>query len=277
MRCINTPKTPPLRRRCTVARKHQASKDALRLFLAVAFLFNVFIVVRKHRVPKGALRLVLTVDILQDIDVESESTERQKVHYDSLLGTFTEYHASCQKTPSAKRCIKTSYSPVLPVHVPGSQKAPSAKRCIMTPYWVPSPSTTHHVRKHRAPKGALRLAIRQSFQYTFLVVRKHRAPKGALRPCNSRKDCSRKGVRKHRAPKISHVIPRRTITDRRQKPRNINNQISNIERPDRELRATFSSNHAHPLPEVTHGATNRLSHRTLDGSGSEGSERHKAH
>ena len=132
MRCINTPKTPPLRRRCTVARKHQASKDALRLFLAVAFLFNVFIVVRKHRVPKGALRLVLTVDILQDIDVESESTERQKVHYDSLLGTFTEYHASCQKTPSAKRCIKTSYSPVLPVHVPGSQKAPSAKRCIKT-------------------------------------------------------------------------------------------------------------------------------------------------
>ena len=37
------------------------------------------------------------------------------------------------------------------------QKAPSAKRCIKTstphPYGDPSPS---HVRKHRAPKGALR-------------------------------------------------------------------------------------------------------------------------
>ena len=33
-----------------------------------------------RRAPKGALRLVLTVDFLQDIDVVSESTERQKVH-----------------------------------------------------------------------------------------------------------------------------------------------------------------------------------------------------
>ena len=35
--------------------------------------------VRKHRAPKGALRL-LRRDQREVLDVESESTERQKVH-----------------------------------------------------------------------------------------------------------------------------------------------------------------------------------------------------
>ena len=39
-----------------------------------------------------------------------------------------------------------------------SQKAPSAKRCIKTYYPTTAMGRTKHtVRKHRAPKGALRL------------------------------------------------------------------------------------------------------------------------
>ena len=36
--------------------------------------------VRKHRAPKGALRLPVFVSLVFDVCVESESTERQKVH-----------------------------------------------------------------------------------------------------------------------------------------------------------------------------------------------------
>ena len=63
--------------------------------------------VRKHRAPKGALRPV------QDLHLR--------------CGLVT-----CQKAPSAKRCIKTSERGVLSPRSPGSQKAPSAKRCIKT-------------------------------------------------------------------------------------------------------------------------------------------------
>ena len=36
-------------------------------------------------------------------------------------------------------------------------------------------------RKHRAPKGALRLDIDSARLFKLVVVRKHRAPKGTLR------------------------------------------------------------------------------------------------
>ena len=38
------------------------------------------------------------------------------------------------------------------------------------------------VRKHRAPKGALRLAMVLHVVVEAVKVREHRAPKGALRP-----------------------------------------------------------------------------------------------
>ena len=82
------------------------------------------------------------------------------------------------------------------------------------------------VRKHRAPKGALRLCVDDDHRIEVFMVRKHRAPKGALRlvyPCGqplgnlgqkapSAKRCIKTGrlvrgiagglcVRKHRAPK----------------------------------------------------------------------------
>ena len=107
------------------------------------------------------------------------------------------------------------------------QKAPSAKRCIKT---HPGGSCrTHHcfVRKHRAPKGALRRfnpfrdarqveisqkapsakrCIKTTAKWFQLFlrrrVRKHRAPKGALRPLpNAPLHSQLTGVRKHRGPK----------------------------------------------------------------------------
>ena len=62
----------------------------------------------------------------------------------------------CQKAPSAKRCIKTQYDRQPSRTCCLRQKAPSAKRCIKTT--VPSAGRQWpiRVRKHRAPKGALR-------------------------------------------------------------------------------------------------------------------------
>ena len=83
------------------------------------------------------------------------------------------------------------------------------------------------VRKHRAPKGALRRAFPRAIRAADVsqkapsakrciktrcdlaivanviqIVRKHRAPKGALRPWRRcRSEMSRQHVRKHRAPK----------------------------------------------------------------------------
>ena len=113
----------------------------------------------------------------------------------------------CQKAPSAKRCIKTRFRGLLLrsscrvrkhrapngalrhwfcTHDPAGrmycQKAPSAKRCIKTQERRGSPQgSCGSVRKHRAPKGALRPRSSHSPQLSFFV-RKHRAPKGALRP-----------------------------------------------------------------------------------------------
>ena len=93
------------------------------------------------------------------------------------------------------------------------------------------------VRKHRAPKGALRLPIVASQRQGACVVRKHRAPKGALRPLEagarhppvttsqkapSAKRCIKTdwrcdptfmkfSVRKHRAPKGALRRPQRRL------------------------------------------------------------------
>ena len=82
------------------------------------------------------------------------------------------------------------------------QKAPSAKRCIKTAGSSVRRSTRRRVRKHRAPKGALRPDLPVPVDPLKSSVRKHRAPKGALRPRRAparRRPCH--PVRKHRAPK----------------------------------------------------------------------------
>ena len=77
------------------------------------------------------------------------------IRYDVFPG-----HRGCdtpgsQKAPSAKRCIKTRNEAPPRCEV-SRQKAPSAKRCIKTDV-SNRVNQVSHVRKHRAPKGALRL------------------------------------------------------------------------------------------------------------------------
>ena len=60
-----------------------------------------------------------------------ESAERQKVHYDRHDVSLS-LRATCQKAPSAKRCIKTQHIDLIDVTRLGSQKALSAKRRIKT-------------------------------------------------------------------------------------------------------------------------------------------------
>lgn len=63
-------------------------------------------------------------------------------------------------------------------------------------------------------------------------------------------------------PKISHVIPLRSITDRHQKPRNINDLPSNIDRSAPELRATISNNHRQPVARGTQMSSSRHSQQS---------------
>ena len=58
-----------------------------------------------------------------------------------------------------------------------------------------------NVRKHRAPKGALRPCRAVLHEVAVRVVRKHRAPKGALRLMGIGIAMIAGYVRKHRAPK----------------------------------------------------------------------------
>ena len=76
-------------------------------------------------------------------------------------------------------------------------------------------ATRRAVRKHRAPKGALRQRNLNDLLKHLCVVRKHRAPKGALRRAPGRRGRGELGlVRKHRAPKgalrldsLIHYLP----------------------------------------------------------------------
>ena len=111
--------------------------------------------VRKHQAPKGALRPAIRGEEVVDV-------------------------AARQKAPSAKSCIKTCSSDSFTT-VHNGQKAPSAERCIKT--WRVSGHMIQcqQVRKHRAPKGALRQVGVFDVLPNLVCVRKHRAPKGALR------------------------------------------------------------------------------------------------
>ena len=110
-------------------RKHRAPKSALRLGVHLSECLQVN-PVRKHRAPNGALR-----------------PERRVVLIDPT---------ECQKAPSAKRYIKTGVgSGSVSLRCDG-QKAPSAKRCIKTEASARTMCYRRQVRKHRAPKGALR-------------------------------------------------------------------------------------------------------------------------
>ena len=109
--------------------KAPSAKRCIKTFhlLIACFSFNN---VRKHRAPKGTLRH------------QRPDGERPKMR--------------CQIAPSTKRCIKTRFRDILVLSRFRCQKAPSAKRCIKTRGQIPQRRSGREVRKHRAPKGALR-------------------------------------------------------------------------------------------------------------------------
>ena len=112
-------------------RKHRAPNSALRLGSSHSYE-KIVLSIRKHRAPKGALR---------------------PIGYDAQWCVVRG-----QKAPSAKRRIKTPRqertAECARVH---RQKAPSAKRCIKTDARAAGVIFgLNSVRKHRAPKGALR-------------------------------------------------------------------------------------------------------------------------
>ena len=80
----------------------------------------------------------------------------------------TTQQAGGQKAPSAKRCIKTWNTWDRVLYAVTSQKAPSAKRCIKTPRKAAGRRTQREVRKRRAPNGALRRDVENAF--TTVVV-----------------------------------------------------------------------------------------------------------
>ena len=164
-------------------------------------------VVRKHRVPNGALRLKFMEYLLSFLHERQKAPSTKR-----CIKTGLPPRDSCgrycarQKAPSTKRCIKTTNDFAFATKFASSQKAPSTKRCIKTRLLPRPPRSCDRVRKHRAPKGALRLAhFAFSLNYTHpcqkapsakrciktqssammskndLPVRKHRTPKGALR------------------------------------------------------------------------------------------------
>ena len=132
-RCIKTRVTGSSARR---RRSRQKAPNAKRCIKTCSDRCDdlVALRVRKHRAPNNALRL------------PTQSTP------------LVSCHSTSQKAPSAKRCIKTPQCPFVRQVRILRQKAPSAKRCIKTRSQSPGrQATPPSVRKHRAPKGALRL------------------------------------------------------------------------------------------------------------------------
>ena len=137
-------------------RKHRAPKGALRRPDEREPRPSPYRHVRKHRAPKGALR--------RDDGTPAPPACSPVRKHRAPKGALR------QVTGRAGRGDRFE-----------SQKAPSAKRCIKTlvERWV-TDQRWHVVRKHRAPKGALRRSD-QGGDDDDRRVRKHRAPKGALR------------------------------------------------------------------------------------------------
>ena len=90
---------------------------------------------------------------------------------------------SCQKAPSAKRCIKTQPQPYRHRFPCRSQKAPSAKRCIKTRRRSSQCGYPHcALQKAPSAKRCIKTLSCCQLRGRGTRVRKHRAPKGALRP-----------------------------------------------------------------------------------------------
>ena len=213
---------------------------------------------------------------------------------------------SSQKAPSAKRCIKTHVVQCDLVHV-SCQKAPSAKRCIKTVEFGLVLVEPIRVRKHRAPKGALRLASstrskspscpgqrapsakrciktnRSCRPHTRALaqVRKQRAPKGALRLTNAASS-SDSHLLSQKVPSAKRCIK----TRRRLQPPNQVRGVRKRRAPKGALRPVVSlacvgvvdhraRKHRAPKGALTLHHTRNV--QVLNTHGSESTERQKVH
>ena len=111
------------------ARKHRAPKGALRLLTLIVIQF-VYVPARKHRAPKGALRHY-GFSCQGSILFLTESTERQKVHYDKAGGGMTQVKIKVRKHRAPNGALRPREGGSLGT-VTAREKAPSAKRCIKT-------------------------------------------------------------------------------------------------------------------------------------------------
>ena len=140
-----------------LVRKHRAPKGALRPLIISRQRLSTH-QVRKHRAPKGALRPAGSSNGSVSQNAGQKAPSAKRCIKTRVGGGHVYGDLRSQKAPSAKRCIKTRGLPPRGARLFClCQKAPSAKRCIKTREmrgWLTI--RTHKVRKHRAPKGALR-------------------------------------------------------------------------------------------------------------------------
>ena len=135
-----------LRKKSPRVRKHRAPNGALR---PVGDQFDgvLLLNVRKHRAPNGALRQIIEPRLSA--------------------------HVAGQKAPSTIRCIKTKR---LPAPTCTARKSESIERQTVHEDQrgreALPPGGSLRVRKHRAPKGTLRLSAWYSHS-SYTRVRKH--------------------------------------------------------------------------------------------------------
>ena len=140
----------------SAVRKHRAPKGALRRFFAPVQR-NLENCVRKDRAPKGALRHLLRPDDGDDLVGQKAPSAKRRIKTPRQERTAECARVHRQKAPSAKRCIKTDSTLSTSASSYTCQEAPSAKRCIKTDARAAGVIFgLNSVRKHRAPKGALR-------------------------------------------------------------------------------------------------------------------------
>ena len=156
-RCIKTKLTTKTVDIDGLGQKAPSAKRCIKTARSGGTIAGARLSVRKHRAPKGALRL----------------------KYSPLHLTPSEIR---QKAPSAKRCIKTQNDLSVDVLIHARQKAPSAKRCIKTGEGVGIWSPENTRQKAPSAKRCIKTRPLSTPAFTPPSVRKHRAPKGALRP-----------------------------------------------------------------------------------------------
>ena len=135
--------------------------------------------VRKHRAPKGALRprIPLNPSMMRVMSQKAPSAKR-RIKTTKRISPST---ALRQKAPSAKRCIKTPRGCTRTRSAHRRQKAPSAKRCIKTVGDWRRGGGLASRQKAPSAKRCIKTYKGGTVLFVAFVVRKHRAPKGALR------------------------------------------------------------------------------------------------